>query len=62
MELHHLTAEQLGEMAATAGAKTLAAVHLTSDATTETEIARFRDRIAARFADGIRIGEDGACY
>ena len=62
MEQHHLTAEQLGEMATAAGARAVVAVHLSSDTYGAAEIAQFAARIASRFAGDVRISEDVTTY
>ncbi|WP_370267290.1 MBL fold metallo-hydrolase [Nioella sp.] len=62
MEEHHLTAEQLGEMAKAAGAKSVVAVHLTSDATTGAGIHAFRTRIESRFEGRVVIAGDGESF
>ena len=59
---HHLTAEQLGEMAQAAGAKTVVAVHLTNGAATPDTIRTYAARIASRFGGEVRIAEDGQSH
>ena len=59
---HHLTAEQLGEMAHRAGAKAVVAVHLTNGAATADTIRSYRSRIATCFGGDVKISEDGASY
>lgn len=62
MTEHHLTAEQLGEMAARAGAARVLAVHLTNDSVTPETAAQYVARIRSRFAGQIHLGEDLASY
>ena len=62
MTEHHLTAEQLGEMAARAGAKSVVAVHITNDSVTPATAEDYLSRIKSRFDGEARIGEDLASY
>lgn len=59
---HHLTAEQLGEMAMQAGAKKLVAVHFTNDSVTPETADSFMERIRSRFSGDVHLGQDGASY
>lgn len=59
---HHLTPEQLGEMAARAGAKHLVAVHLPKGVCTPDNAETYAARVRAVFAGKVSIGADLAVY
>lgn len=62
MTEHHLTAEQLGELAARSGASCVVAVHLTNDSVTPETASMYLARIKSRFAGKVHLGEDLASY
>ena len=55
---HHLTPEQLGELANRVGADHVVAVHITLDSVTEEMKSEYLDQIASRFSGKITISED----
>lgn len=59
---HHLSPEQLGELASRAGAKRVVAVHLSPGYVTAETIPAYVDRIAAVFEGDVLIGEDLGRY
>ena len=62
MTEHHLTAEQLGDMASRAGASVVVAVHMTNDSVTPETAEAYRARIRSRFSGQVHLGEDLASY
>ena len=59
---HHLTPEELGELASRAGVKQLVAVHIPFITKSSDEDAKYVSRISAKFAGSIMISEDLAEY
>lgn len=59
---HHLSPEQLGEMAARAGAKDLVAVHFSPGMITPDKAPGYAARIAAVFDGSVHLSEDLARY
>lgn len=62
MTEHHLTAEQLGDIAARSGAGCVVAVHLTNDSVTPETAEDYLSRIRSRFEGEVHLGEDLASY
>lgn len=62
MTEHHMSAEQLGEMAARAGVAEVVAVHFTNGAVTAQNADSFRQRVESRFSGKVHMGEDTASY
>ena len=62
MTEHHLTAEQLGEMAARAGVAQVVVVHMTNDSVTAQTADSYLARIRSRFDGEIHLGQDLHSY
>lgn len=59
---HHLTPEDLGELASRAGVKQLVAVHIPFHTKSAGEDAKYVKRISAKFSGSVTISEDLAAY
>ena len=59
---HHLTPEDLGELASRAGVKQLVAVHIPFHTKSAGEDAKYVKRISAKFSGSVTISEDLAEY
>ncbi|QJR20598.1 Ribonuclease BN, tRNA processing enzyme [Pelagibacterium halotolerans] len=59
---HHLTPEQLGELAARAGANHVVAVHFAPGSVTASSRDRYAARIGSTFSGKVSIGEDLAVF
>jgi len=59
---HHLTPEQLGELASRAGVRQLVATHIPFITKSAEEDAKYVSRISARFSGSVTISEDLAEY
>ena len=59
---HHLTPENLGELASRAGVKQLVAVHIPFHTKSAGEDAKYVKRISAKFSGSVTISEDLAEY
>ena len=59
---HHLTPEDLGELASRAGVKQLVAVHIPFHTKSAGEDAKYVKRISAKFSGSVTIAEDLAAY
>ena len=59
---HHLTPEDLGELASRAGVKQLVAVHIPFHTKSVGEDAKYVKRISAKFSGSVTISEDLAAY
>lgn len=62
MTEHHMSAEQLGEMADRAGVAQVVAVHFTNGAVNAQNADMFRKRVESRFGGTVHMGEDVTSY